>query len=284
MKALVCTLAAALLVSGCSAGNSSSGTDSRDAAPRKGASAPGRAPAKVQNAKLAPAQAIIYSADLTVRAADVTGASARAKQLVAAAGGYVGDENTVNEPGTPAAANITFKVPADRYAAVLDQLGSSRIGRRLSQRQRAQDVTQDVADVNQRVASAKASLASFRGLLNQATDMNQIIELEQELETRQADLESLQARQRSLTNETAYATISVRITAPEQRPAATGGHGLGGALASGWHAFTTFLRGIAVVIAVLLPFLALATVLGLPTLWLVRRRRRSPAGAVGSGE
>jgi hypothetical protein len=281
MKALVCTLAAALLVSGC-AGTSNSGnsasTDSKAVAP--GAARPAEPPersqpdGKTQPVRLAPAQAIIYTANLTVRVDNVTGVASQAKQLVTAAGGYVGGENTVNEPGSPTSADVTFKVPAAQYAAVLDQLGSSRIGRRLSLRQQAQDVTQDVADVNSRVASAKATLASFRDLLHRTTDVGQIVQIEQEIATRESDLESLQARQRSLSRETAFATIAMRIEGPAAR-AATRSGGLGKALASGWHAFTAFLGGVAVVIAVTLPFLALAALLGVPALWLVRRRRRS---------
>lgn len=277
MKALVYTLAAALFVAGCSGTNQSTSTDSKAVAP--GAARPAEPPEKAQPGgrtqpvRLAPAQAIIYTANLTVRTNDVTAAAVRAKQLVTAAGGYVGDENTMNEPGSPTSADVTFKIPAARYAAVLDQLGSSRIGRRLSLRQQAQDVTQDVADVNSRVASAKATLASFRDLLHRTTDVDQIVQIEQEIATRESDLESLQARQRSLSRETAFATIAMRIESPTARPATKGG--LGNALASGWHAFTAFLSGVAIVIAVTLPFLALAALIGVPVLWLIRRRRRS---------
>jgi hypothetical protein len=273
MKALLCTLAAVLFVSGCGAGGSTSSASKADA---PAAARPGGGEAKIaqpgdaRQVRLASAQAIVYSADLAVRAGDVTGAAARAKQLVAAAGGYVGDENSTDDPQS---ATITFKIPSARYAAVLDQLASPRIGRKLSLRQQAEDVTQDVADVNSRVASAKATLASFRDLLHKATNVSEIIQIEQEIATREADLESLQARQRSLSRETALATVTLRIEGASARHAATGG--FGGALASGWHAFTAFLGGIATVLGWSLPFLALAALMGLPALWLVRRRRRS---------
>src|SRR5919204_1837253 len=94
---------------------------------------------------------------------------------------------------------------------VLAQLGSSRIGRRVSQRQQAQDVTQQVADVASRVKSAQATLATFRKLLDRAHSVNDVVTLEDEISTREADLESLQARQKSLSEQTTYATVTLRL-------------------------------------------------------------------------
>jgi Domain of unknown function (DUF4349) len=272
MKALLCMLAAALFVSGCG-GSDSSSSASRADAPR--AAQPGgeakvarpadARPADARPVRLAPAQAIVYSADLSVRAGDVSDAAARAKQIVAAEGGYVGDENTASGPPS---ATVTFKIPSARYAAVLDQLASARIGRKLSLRQRSEDVTQEVADVDSRVSSAKATLASFRDLLGKATNVSEVIQIEQEIATREADLESLQARQRSLSRETAFATVTLRIEGAPARHAADRN-----ALAAGWHAFTMFVGGIGTALGWTLPFLALGALFAVPALWIRRRRR-----------
>lgn len=284
MKTLTFALVTALLLAGCSAGSNSSSGTARSApglgAPVQsvpGAARPRNAPtANTLPARLALAQAIVYSADLTMQAGDVNAAAARAKQLVATAGGYVGNEDTISGPPS---ATITFQVPSARYAAVLDQLGSSRIGRRLSLQQRTQDVSQDVADTTSRVASAKATLASFRGLLKRATTVDQVIQVEQEIATREADLESLQARQRSLNGQTSFATVTLRVESAKARHAATGG--FLGALASGWHAFTAFVGGIGMAFAAMLPFLIVAAVIGTLVRWLVRRRRRSTPSEAG---
>jgi hypothetical protein len=273
---IVVSAAALVLLTACggASGGASSGSNGRAAVAR----APGKQAggAQAQNVRLAPAQAIVYTADLTMRSGDVTRAAGQAKSLVAAAGGYVGNENATENPGSRPSATITFKIPSARYQGVLDQLASSRIGTRVSLRQQADDVTQEVADVDSRVKSAKATLASFRKLLAKASDVDDIVQLEQEIAGREADLESLQARQKSLAAQTSYATVTLRLegTTPTRREHHRS-TGFSGAVSSGWHAFAVFVKGVAIVVGWVLPFLGLAVVIGLPAWWLWRRRRSS---------
>ena len=279
MRPFIVLVAATLVVlTGCSgqgAGSNSSAS---------GAGAAARAPkaaggiAGTQAVRLAPAQAIVYTADLTMRAGNVARSAAEAKSIVTAAGGYVGNENAVEDPGSRPSATLTFKIPSSRYQGVLDQLGSSRIGGRVSLRQQADDVTQEVADVTSRVASAKATLASFRKLLGKAESVDDIVELEQEISTREADLESLQARQKSLGEQTSYATVTLRLegTAVTHRGHHKAG-GFAGGVSTGWRAFTAFVDGLTLVIGWALPFLGLIALIGLPTWWIIRRRRSAPS-------
>ncbi|MDN3355095.1 DUF4349 domain-containing protein [Actinomadura sp. DC4] len=273
MRPLIVVLAATLVLAGCSGNNAGSSSSAGRA--DSGARAPkADAAGTAQQVRLAPAQAIVYTADLTVRAGDVPGAAGEAKRIVTAAAGYVGDESAADDPGSRPSATITFKIPSARYQDVLDQLGSSRIGRRVSLRQQAQNVTEEVADVASRVKSAKATLAAFRALLDRAHSVDDVVRLEQEISTREADLESLQARQKSLSAQTSYATVTLRLqgTAVARRE-----HhrrtGFAGGVSSGWRAFTAFVTGLSLVVGWLLPFLGLAALLGLPAWWLWRRRR-----------
>jgi hypothetical protein len=279
MRPLIALLAATLIVlTGCSAQGSGSNSSAGDGAV---GSAPKIAPGDARAAepvRLAPAQAIVYTADLTMRAGDVTRSAGEAKRIVAAAGGYVSNENAAEDPGSRPSATVTFKIPSARYQGVLDQLGSSRIGERVSLRQQASDVTQEVADVGSRVKSARATLATFRKLLDKAESVSDIVQLEQEISTREADLESLQARQKSLSAQTAYATVTLRLggTAVTHHGHKKAG-GFTGGIATGWRAFTAFLTGLALVLGWTLPFLGLAALIGLPTWWIIRRRRSAPS-------
>ncbi len=291
MRTLIGVTAAILLLSvtaGCTGSNPQSA--SSEGAPAAGRAAPSTADQKAnvapgasgqtQSIKLAPVtgRAVIYTAGLGVRAKNVSDAAARAKQLVAGAGGYVETETAASDPVT---ANITFKIPADRYAATLDQL-ASRLGTRLSLHQQAQDVTQEVADVDSRVKSAQATLASFRKLLDRAKTVGEVLNVEQELASREADLESLQTRQKALAQQTSYGTVTLQLEAPGV-PAIKRQGGFMGGLQSGWGAFMASLSGLALVLGWLLPFLALAALITLPA-WRLSRpirryveRRQAPA-------
>jgi hypothetical protein len=215
-------------------------------------------------------RAVVYTATLRIQAKDVDGSATKAKQMAAAAGGYVEHESGTSDPP---GSTITLKIPSAQYAGVLDQL-SRQLGTKLSLTQQADDVTGEVADVDSRVRSAKAALASFRKLLDKANTVGEVIDVEQEIASREADLESLQARQKSLGQSTQYATVTVALearAAPPHRHKDRGG--FVGALGDGWHAFTAFLGGGAVVLGWLLPFLVTAAIIAVLVL-AVRNRRR----------
>lgn len=276
---ILVTAASLIALTGCAGGTASTsgpaGSRNGDAAvARAPKSADGEAAAGTQPVRLVP-QAIVYTADLSMRAGDVPGAEAEAKRVVTAAGGYVGSENATDTAGTRPTATVTFKVPSARYQEVLDQLASSRIGRRVSLNQQTEDVGQQVADVASRVKSARATLASFRKLQDRARSIDDIVRLEQEISSRESDLESLEARQKSLNSQTTYATVTLRLqgTTVVKHEHHRKAGGFGGGVSSGWHAFTAFLGGLALVFGWLLPFLGLAVLLGLPALWIWRRRR-----------
>ncbi|MFI6515784.1 DUF4349 domain-containing protein [Spirillospora sp. NPDC050679] len=227
----------------------------------------------------APARSVVYSAQLRVRSDNVDASVSRAKQMALDAGGYVENEASRSDPP---ASTVALKIPSARYAAVLGEL-SSRLGAKLSLQQQAQDVTGEVADVDSRVKSARDTLASIRKLLNRTGSIEEILKLEEELSRRQSDLESLQARQKSLRERTAYATVTVTLVpppAPPAKPAPKERSGFGDGLSNGWDAFTATVAVLATVLGWLLPFLVVIAALGLPVL-AVRHRLRDRFRAGG---
>ncbi|MFC4051942.1 DUF4349 domain-containing protein [Actinomadura syzygii] len=217
---------------------------------------------------------VVHTARLQVRAKDVDASATKAKQLVGAVGGYVERESSSTDP---ARSEITLKIPVARYGEVLDQLGT-QLGSKLSLTQEAEDVTGEVADVEARVRSARATLDTYRKLLGRASSITEIMNIENEIAGREADLEALQARQKALKNRTQFATVTVLLVG-ESVPAGKKDErgGFVGALGDGWHALTAFAGGVAVLLGWLLPFLVAAAVLGVPAL-VFRRRLRARFG------
>ena len=83
-------------------------------------------------ARLAPASSIIYTAQLTVRAGNVSSAAAQAAQIAESAGGYVSSETASANPDHPseATASVQLKIPVASYSGTLGQL-ASRLGTQL---------------------------------------------------------------------------------------------------------------------------------------------------------
>ncbi|MGC5034902.1 DUF4349 domain-containing protein [Streptomyces sp. DT190] len=286
-------LAAALALTGCSgAGDDTAGSTAADrgltqggggakeAAPGgTGSGARATAPAKL------PAQHIIRTASLTVQVKDVPKALDEARTSTEDAGGYIGNENTTRDGQGRERTRVVLRVPAEKYDQVLASLEGA--GKLLDRSAKAEDVTDQVVDVGSRITSQRASVARIRKLMDRATELSDVVTLEGELSTRQADLEALLARQASLKERTSLATITLTLSETPVKKEAEKDEDPGflDALAGGWNAFVTMLRWLAVVLGAILPFAAVAALLALVWLRVVRPRlprrpRPAPATAV----
>ncbi len=287
-------LAAALTLTGCSgaADDSGGGNDSAKGGAaqsrNEAAAGPGAgdfSAEKGQRADKPPkatASHIIRKASLTVRVKNVPKALDEVRSVTEDAGGYIGNETTTRDGKGRERTKVVLRVPVASYADVLADLEGT--GKLLERTAKAQDVTEQVVDVESRIKSQRASVARIRDLMDEATKLSDVVVLEGELSTRQADLESLLAQQASLKDRTSLATITLSLSeTPGKKAAAEDDDpGVLDALAGGWGAFLTMLRWIVVAVAAVLPFAAGAALLVFLWLRLVHprltvRRERTPA-------
>lgn len=237
-------------------------------------------------AKYVPAgQRLIYTAQLTVRAANVSSAISRATSIVSAAGGYVSTENASSGQGKPsqASATVTFKIPVAAYDTTLAALSGGGLGTQLSLSQQSQDVTQQVADVGSRVASDQAAIAQLRSLLKHAGDVSSLLSVQNQINSQESDLESMLAQQNALNHETAYATVTLTLVGPKApaKPAAKAAPppGLAGGIVGGWHALRVTVSWLLTIVGAVAPFAAVLAIIGGVVWWIRRRnaRRQKPA-------
>ena len=221
--------------------------------------------------------AVIRTGSLALETPDVLEARNAVSGLVTSLDGYLASENTqAGSEGTIRSANLVLKVPSGSFDTAMDRL--SRVGKELARTTSAKDVTREVADVDSRVASARAALERIRLLLNRANSLGTEIRLESVLSNRQADLESLLAQQRALAAQTQMSTIDVSLTVPPETeppppPKEEDDRGFVAGLKKGWDAFSTMVLGVATATGAVLPFAVLLVVIGVPA-WLLLRRFR----------
>jgi hypothetical protein len=222
----------------------------------------------VQTAKLAPAdQSIIYTASLTVQAADVSAAAKRVVGIVVAAGGYTADEqaNFAKTGRTGRTVNLTLKVPVPAYQEVLAELSSPDLGKQLSMQQQATDATQQVADVDSLVTSQQAAIAALQGLLKHAASVSGLLQVQGQISGDESTLNSLLAQQRALDDETSYGTVTMtlvsrpHVRAHKKKPASR--HNFFTGLAAGWRALRHATASVLTALGALLPFLIVLAVL-----------------------
>ncbi|MFI6930858.1 DUF4349 domain-containing protein [Streptomyces sp. NPDC050287] len=286
-------LAAALALTGCSGASDSggsatadkaaAGSDAKGVAPggaAEGAGGRGAGGAEAAAPPKVTASRIIRTASLTVQVEDVPKALDLARSTTENAGGYVGDESTTRDQEGRERTRVVLRVPVDRYDAVLADLQGA--GKLIERTAKAQDVTDQVVDVDSRITSQRASVARVRELMDRAAKLSDVVTLEGELSRRESDLEALLAQQASLKDRTSLATITLSLAGTPVKKAAKEADdpGFVDALAGGWDAFVTMLRWLAVAIGAVLPFGAVAALIVLVWLRIVRPRLpRRPAPA-----
>jgi len=210
---------------------------------------------------------LVRTATVDLRSDDVLRSISDIKAKAQQVGGFAGQENSTKSHGT-----VTVRVPSTELDGVVE--GLKQFGEVTRSEVRSEDVTDQLVDVEARIATQKASVDRLRVLFERAGTTAEIAQVEGELTKRQSELESLQRRSETLKGKVALATLTVQVSttpiaAPE--PEKTG---FLGAFAAGWDALVHVLRLVLVGVGGLLPF---ALVFGVPTLaliyWLRRRKR-----------
>lgn len=290
-------LAVTIALTGCS-GSADDAQSTSGSAPDLGEPAPAEAPARGEaeagkDQAAGPAKApdlsvdqrsIIYTGAITVRVDDVNIAAARAAGIATAAGGFIGGDKRNSGSGSQDA-TLELRVPAEKFSPVVEQLAG--LGKEEQRGINTEDVTEQTIDLDARIATQQARVDSGRKLLAQAKSLNDLVMLEREVATREADLASLQAKKRRLADLTALSTITLVLLDPEAVAAQEeeGAPGFLAGLQNGWKGLLASLGVLLTVLGWLLPWLF---AIGLPVwgiIWLYRRYRprRAPMSAPVTG-
>jgi hypothetical protein len=205
---------------------------------------------------------LVRTANIELAAGNVGETVDRARDIAANAGGYAGQEEVREQSAT-----LALRVPSDRFDQALDEL--SELGRVISRDQSAEDVTEKVVDLDSRIATQRASVSRVRTLLARASTVDEIVRIEEELTTRESDLE------------VAMSTVTIRIgkiSAPA-RPRQDESGGFLAGLSDGWGAFLDAGAVTLRVLGAVLPFLLVLAVPAVPVIRWWRRRRTTATAA-----
>ncbi|MFK5689443.1 DUF4349 domain-containing protein [Ornithinimicrobium sp. LYQ92] len=226
---------------------------------------------------------MVRSVELDLVVDDVGAAVTRARATAVGLGGWVSSEDVRPGGGSDVGADsggsrggygsMVLRVPSEDLDAAVTSL--EELGEVQASRSSAQDVTTEYRDVEARVATLEAGAERLRELVAEAPSVEAVASLESELAQRESDLDALKARLKVLSEDVSRSTITLHLAQQgedlgETRPDTGFVAGLG----RGWDAFTGSVSLVLTATGALLPFLALAALLGLPVLWWRRRSAR----------
>ena len=234
-------------------------------------------------------QALATTAGVTVATSDIRTAVSDTLAAVQRNGASVftadvnigseGDDGSVDGSGF-----FVVKVPPADLEPLITDLGAT-VGRLSGRTQDTTDVTDQLVDLDIRIGVERDVIARFQNLLLDATEFQDIVEIERVISERTIALEQLLASQRTLDNRVDRSTLTIQLRyetpAAEVVPAEDDSiEGIGDAWRAGWDVFLGALFAVGFVLAVAAPFMATAALI-LGVIWLTSRRRLR--GARGDG-
>jgi hypothetical protein len=220
-------------------------------------------------------RAVVITGDMYMTVDDPIAAADAAVRLVKAAGGRIdGRAETAPDDYDGGSANLVLRIPSNKLDDVLDDL--RELGTVDELRTDSVDVTNRVTDLESRISTLRASTLRIEGLLADATSISDIITLENELTTRQAQLESLEAQQRGLDDQVSLSTIHLSLTTEpvESVVEDNSPKSFLDGLEAGWNGLTAFVSWFLVAFGLLLPWLIVFALIALVIVWIVRSSRK----------
>ena len=162
---------------------------------------------------------VVKTAELGVRAEDVRGSAAEAREVSARYGGEVLSSRVYAGSG-PVSADLVLSVPSGEFEAALDELRG--LGERVTtETVEGQDVTEEFVDLESRERNLLAAEESLLTLYDRAESVEDTLTVERELTGIRGQIEGVQGRIQYLERRTASSEIILRLepvtpAAPEQ--------------------------------------------------------------------
>ena len=156
-------------------------------------------------------RSIIKTSSLTLRVKNVEKSIIEAQDLATQFEGRVDDSSQYKNPGSEdsLSANLTIRVPSANLEKALEAFKG--LGDVESSSISATDVTMQKVDLDARIAALNTSIERFKQLISSATNTSDLIAAETALAERQAELDSLTAQLKYLSEQVDMSVIYLAL-------------------------------------------------------------------------
>ncbi|BBZ15155.1 DUF4349 domain-containing protein [Mycobacterium branderi] len=233
------------------------------------------APAAPSSPSNQPQRDIVTTGNISITAADVGKAADRLADLTTGMGGRVDDRTERTASGRSGSADLTLRIPSQKVDEFVTS--AKHLGTVTSISLKHEDVTSGRVDLDARIAALQTSVDRLNALMKNAGSTGDLLQAEEALSKRQADLDSLRAQRVQLGEQISYATIRVSVSSEFAPPAP----GFVASVKRGWHALVSFSHGLVTLAGFLLPWLPVLLIIAAAVVLLRRRARRRSQASVG---
>lgn len=217
---------------------------------------------------------IITTGSTSVTVKDPIKASTQFATWVTSHGGRIDGQGESRDEDGNRSATLDVRLPSKHVNAAVAELRKHGEVNDVSLQRL--DVTAQGRDLDARIKALRVSIDRLEAVLAQSGSTRAVIEAETALSQRQQELESLLAERRSLTDQVSLSSIHVTFTQRSPGAGDVEPEGFTGGVIKGWNALVDTVNAVVTAVGALVPWLAIAALLG-GGWWIIRRaRRRSP--------
>lgn len=162
---------------------------------------------------------IIKDGRLTVIVDDTETAVNAATNLTVELGGYIISQNIHDDPQGYRFASLKLAVPVSQFEFALRDLRG--LGQVTNESSSGTDVSDEFVDLNSRLTNLQLTRDRLRSFLDQATDVNQTLAVNEELVKVEEEIALIQGRLNFLRDRAAFSTIDLTINPWIPTPTAT---------------------------------------------------------------
>lgn len=227
---------------------------------------------------------IIQNASLTLQTREFDAGVDRIPQLTEQFNGFVQSSYTegksLYDQRGSRSASFTLRIPSERLGEFLNVIGDgfNVIGKQMY----SNDITGQYYDSQARLNSLQIQEAQLLEMLEQAAELQYLLEVQRELANVRYEIESIQTQLNRMDSDVQYSTVDIRLeevveyTALDDQPA-TFGERASLAIRDSWAGFVDFIQGAIIVLIMLLPFLVVLAVILIVVVLIIKAvRKRTP--------
>jgi uncharacterized protein YdcH (DUF465 family) len=156
---------------------------------------------------------VVQNSNLSLLVEDVGQTSERVVQTAREMGGFM-VSTSYNSPGDEAFATVTVRVPTERLDEALSQFRSLAV-KVTSENLLGEDVTEQYEDLDQRIETLKATKAKFEEILARATQIDDIVRINQEIINLEQQIDFATGQKMALEDNARLTKVTVYLSTDE---------------------------------------------------------------------
>ncbi|HMA05676.1 MAG TPA: DUF4349 domain-containing protein [Methanomicrobiales archaeon] len=225
---------------------------------------------------------IIKTGQVTIEVAQVPAAIDQIRNLAQSNGGYLSTSSVYTSQNDRKTGYAVIRIPADRFDTVMQALAP--LGKILSSSEQRSDVTEQYVDLTIQNESYHTQLDNYYRLMAKATDVEDIIKIQAQIDQITLSINQVEGRLRYLSSQIDLSTITVNLQEPEPVGGETG-FNIITAINEGIAGFFGMIGAIIVLVFSLLPLIILVIIAYAVYRYYKKRKGGSatPAAAAPAG-